>query len=75
LPGTPTPGSALHMPRELRGLHRQPGQMDHEANTEGALWDDFFPCREDVGVMASRSGVHGTAMPREMVSDVQDILL
>jgi hypothetical protein len=49
--------------------------MDHEANTEGALWDDFFPCREDVGVMASRSGVHGTAMPREMVSDVQDILL
>jgi hypothetical protein len=33
--------------------------------------DAFFPLLNDGGVMALLSDVHGTAIPRQMVPDVQ----
>ena len=42
---------------------------------EGALLDDFFHYLEDVGGMALLAEVHGTAMQREMVPFVHDVML
>jgi hypothetical protein len=42
---------------------------------EGALLDDFFHVLRGIGVMALLENVHGTAIQREMLPYVQDILL
>jgi hypothetical protein len=42
---------------------------------EGALLDDFFHVLQALGVMEGLEQVQGTAIPREMVPSVQDLVL
>jgi Transposase DDE domain len=61
--------------RVARRLYRQQVVDGVDRLDEGALLDDFFHFLEDGGVMALLSGVHGTAIQREMVPVVQYVLL
>jgi hypothetical protein len=57
--------------RVARRLYRQQ-EVDGVYRLEaGAVWAAFFPLLNDVGVRALLSDVHGTAIPRQMVPDVQ----
>ena len=42
---------------------------------EGAVWDDFFPFLQAMGVMELLAEAHGAAIQREMVPFVQYVLL
>ena len=56
----------LYRQQEVEGVYR----LD-----EGAVLDDFFHVRDQIGVRALLAEAHGTAMQREMVPYVQYILL
>jgi hypothetical protein len=57
--------------RVARRLYRQQEVDGVYRLDAGAVLDAFFPLLNDGGVMALLSDVHGTAIPRQMVPDVQ----
>lgn len=61
--------------RIARRLYRKQVVDEVSRLDEGALWDEFFPFLRAIGVIALLEDVHGTAIQREMVPFVQDILL
>jgi hypothetical protein len=61
--------------RVARRLYRQQEVDGVYRLDEGAVLDDFFQFLRTIGVMALLEEVHGTAIQREMVRYVQDVLL
>ena len=61
--------------RVARRLYRQQEVDGVYRLDEGAVLDDFFHFLDQIGVMALLAEADGTAMQREMVPDVQYVLL
>jgi hypothetical protein len=61
--------------RIARGLYRKAVVDGVYGLDEGALLDDFFHFLQGIGVMALPEDVHGTAIQRGILPDVQNILL
>jgi hypothetical protein len=61
--------------RVARRLYRKPVVDGVYRRDEGALLDDFFSFLPQLGVVDLLGHVQGTAVQREMVPVVQDVLL
>jgi hypothetical protein len=61
--------------RVARRLYRKPVVDGVYRLDEGAVLDDFFHVLRAIGVMTLLEEAHGTAIQREMVPFVQDVVL
>ena len=61
--------------RVARRLYRKPEVDGLYRLDEGAVLDEFFHFLQAIGVMSLLEGVHGTAIPREMVPSGPDVVL